>query len=87
MLDFKDNTKASECPPKFPKLETHTNKSHGDVCRNEREHGYNKGWTCPVGCIASPDPDVAPFCQVSASDNTACRITSKFFHVFRGFSC
>ena len=85
VLDFKDHPNA--CPPKFSNLEKHTNKSHGDVCRNEKLNGYNIGWTCPEGCIASPDPDVAPFCKMSASDNTPCRIASKFFHVFQGVSC
>jgi len=60
------------CPDNFPTVERHTEANHGDMCRNKKIHGFNVGWVCPVGCKESPTR--SPYCSMSASSNTPCRI-------------
>jgi len=68
------------CPPNFPKLERHTEKDHGDVCRNEKFHGFNVGWKCPYGCFSvAPqikEEPIAPYC-VDPWLQSPCRIDKK----------
>ena len=63
------------CPDNFPTLERHTEANHGDVCRNANSHGYNMGWVCPEGCKEKPNN--APYCAMSASDNSPCRVNGE----------
>jgi len=65
-------TKLTVCPDNFPTIERHTESNHGDVCRNEKYHGFNVGWVCPEGCKESPNN--APYCAMSTSDNSPCRV-------------
>jgi len=62
------------CPDNFPTIERHFEANHGDVCRNKKRHGFNVGWVCPVGCKESPSR--SPYCSMSSSSNTPCRIKS-----------
>lgn len=60
------------CPPDFPNLRTrHENPRHGDVCRNEKVHGYKIGWVCPKQCALTWG---APFCQESNMNKEPCRV-------------
>ena len=60
------------CPVGFPNLDKYTHlKDHGDVCRNDKIHGVNIGWTCPIGCIVNAFK--APWCMMSSNDNAPCR--------------
>ena len=72
-----DKPKVSICPPGFPNLERHSEANHGDVCRNEKLHGFNKGWVCPAGCIGMAI--VAPFCRKSGPNRLPCRVAGKFW--------
>jgi len=65
-------TKLTVCPDNFPTIERHTESNHGDVCRNEKYHGFNVGWVCPEGCKESPNN--APYCAMSTADNSPCRV-------------
>ena len=82
MLDFKDHSKVSKCPSKFPNHDmSFLNTIKGDICRDENMlvgGVYDVDWNCPVGCVAVPD--AMPYCKMSPSDNAPCRINSKFFH-------
>ena len=64
----------SECPTDFPIFETHDDDNqHGDLCRNDKFHGFNFGYTCPKVCQPTEN-STAPFCQVSTTNNEPCRV-------------
>ena len=66
---------SSDCPPEFPKLETHDDDNqHGDVCRNDKVDGFNIGWICPKECQPTENR-IAPFCQIPNSNNEPCRVS------------
>ena len=58
------------CTDNFPTIETHTEENHGDVCRNEKMK-----FVCPPGCEKRPNS--APWCAMSGSDKSPCRINGK----------
>ena len=63
-------------------LERHTESDHGDVCRNEKFHGYLVGWSCPYGCIPRQDFEeepTAPYCEAYLFG--PCRIDGKMFRI------
>jgi len=66
-----DKCRQQPCPPAFPNLDTSHRYmiEHGDVCRNEKVHGYNVGWTCPCGCVSVGNRH--PWC---VQNGTPCRI-------------
>ena len=70
------------CPSGFPNIETHSDDAHhGDLCRNEKFDGFNVGWSCPNQCIPTSG-SVAPYCKVSDSNNSPCRVNEgTFFNV------
>ena len=65
----------SKCPADFPNFDSGVSKNNvGDICRNEKFHGFNVGWTCPAGCVGIAN--AAPYCKKSSSDNSPCRVTT-----------
>ena len=60
------------CPPNFPIFDKHLDAGRGDLCRNEKVHVFNEGWSCPGLCKAIPDK--RPYCAMSHSDNSPCRV-------------
>ena len=75
---YKDKCKQQPCPFTFPNFDmSHRHEPyHGDVCRNEKIHGYNVGWTCPCGCVSTGNR--APWCE---KDGEPCRVTGLFIDV------
>ena len=75
----KDSTpeQSSKCSADFPNFDPGNSKNgnRGDLCRNEKIHGFNVGWTCPAGCVGIAN--AAPYCKMSSSDNSPCRVTGK----------
>ena len=61
------------CPLGFPNLDKYTHlNDHGDICRNDKVHGANIGWTCPIGCIMNEFK--SPWCMVTSKEGYApCR--------------
>ncbi len=74
LLFIQDQDQLTGCPSGFPRLETHQDDDqHGDVCRNEKNHGFNVGWVCPKECEVTQNR-VAPYCKMSSSNDAACRV-------------
>ena len=67
-------TKNSVCPDGFPKYEGHTEKNHGDICRNNKHSRFKVGWSCPIGCFGIGNN--APYCMASQFDESPCRAGS-----------
>ena len=74
LLFIPDQDQETGCPPGFPRLETHKNEAHhGDVCRNQKQDGFNVGWACPKECKVTQNR-LAPYCKISSSNGAPCRV-------------
>ena len=62
------------CPDGFKELDKAENDDIGDICRNEKRHGCNVGWTCPGDCVAICNRE--PYCKMPWSEKP-CRLKGK----------
>ena len=62
------------CPDGFKELDKATTDDIGDICRNDKRHECNVGWTCPGDCVAICNRE--PYCKMPWSEKP-CRVKGK----------